>query len=129
MDTSETYIKMSDCPEIQKLRATRTYHFPEEPKIVKEYPREKTDSYAGLIWLPHQDQLQGMLEGTVHDKLGRLYRAIEKMIMYPHETMEQLWLAFVMKEKYNKVWNGEQWGIQQLEDAALSRNMPQVKKD
>ena len=25
------------------------------------------------------------------------------------ESMEQLWLAFVMKEKYGKVWNGEEW--------------------
>ena len=24
-------------------------------------------------------------------------------------TMEQLWLAFVMKEKYNKVWDGRDW--------------------
>ena len=25
------------------------------------------------------------------------------------ESMEQLWLAFVMKELYGKVWNGEEW--------------------
>jgi len=24
-------------------------------------------------------------------------------------SMEQLWLAFVMNEKYNKVWNGKDW--------------------
>ena len=24
-------------------------------------------------------------------------------------SMEQLWLAFVMKEKFNKTWNGEAW--------------------
>jgi len=24
-------------------------------------------------------------------------------------TGEQLWLAFVMKEKYDKVWNGDDW--------------------
>jgi len=23
--------------------------------------------------------------------------------------MEQLWLAFVMKEKHNKTWNGKDW--------------------
>ena len=27
----------------------------------------------------------------------------------PLNSMEQLWLAFVMKEKYNKTWNGEEW--------------------
>lgn len=25
------------------------------------------------------------------------------------KTMEQLWLAFVMKECFNKTWNGKQW--------------------
>jgi len=25
------------------------------------------------------------------------------------DTMEKLWLAFVMKEKFGKVWNGEAW--------------------
>jgi len=29
--------------------------------------------------------------------------------MHRHDSMEQLWLAFVMKEKYNKIWNGENW--------------------
>ena len=24
-------------------------------------------------------------------------------------SMEQLWLAFVMKENYNKVWSGNDW--------------------
>lgn len=24
-------------------------------------------------------------------------------------SMEQLWLAFVMKEKYNKTWDGNEW--------------------
>ena len=24
-------------------------------------------------------------------------------------SMEQLWLMFVMKEKYNKEWNGKDW--------------------
>jgi hypothetical protein len=29
--------------------------------------------------------------------------------VYDEASPEQLWLAFVMKEKYNKVWNGEDW--------------------
>ena len=28
---------------------------------------------------------------------------------YGLETMEQLWLVFVMHEKYNKEWSGEEW--------------------
>jgi len=28
-------------------------------------------------------------------------------------SMEQLWLAFVMKEKYKKIWNGEKWIVKE----------------
>lgn len=32
---------------------------------------------------------------------------------YPKQftSMEQLWLAFVMKGKHNKVWNGREWAV------------------
>jgi len=36
------------------------------------------------------------------EELGKNYTAI-------FNSMEQLWLAFVMKEKFDKVWNGEDW--------------------
>jgi hypothetical protein len=26
-----------------------------------------------------------------------------------YESYEQYWLAFVMKEKYLKIWNGKEW--------------------
>ena len=68
------------------------------------------------IWLPRQDQLQEMVD--IDDWITALSRfAIfafggKRVINgIPHSvfTMEQLWLAFVMKEKYNKVWNGNEW--------------------
>ena len=73
------------------------------------------------VWLPRQDQLQEMLEfptGSFKynfwDALADLYEWSfsanwEKFKDYIPLSMEQLWLAFVMKEKYNKVWNGEEW--------------------
>jgi len=61
------------------------------------------------IWLPRQDQLQEMVEGTIYEKLGKLYREIVAMDFYPCDSAEQLWLAFVMREKYGKVWDGEKW--------------------
>ena len=51
--------------------------------------------YGGLVWLPRQDQLQEMVE--------------KDNFSVKATSMEQLWLAFVMKEKYNKQWNGEGW--------------------
>lgn len=84
-----------------------------------------------LIWLPRQDQLQGMLLTSDVDFVELLehfywswaaYKTDEKYpwreyiededkgkILADFASMEQLWLAFVMKEKFNKIWNGEDW--------------------
>ena len=67
-----------------------------------------------VTWLPRQDQLQDMIDDASEFReilirwrcwMDSLYG--EKS-MYLN-SMEQLWLAFVMKEKYNKVWNNEEW--------------------
>lgn len=68
------------------------------------------------IWLPRQDQLQAMY-GNMSDCLSAIYRweetsSIGDYYCYDYDlftSLEQLWLAFVMKEKYNKTWNGEEW--------------------
>ncbi len=69
------------------------------------------------IWLPRQDQLQEMLTFD-----ARSYLALIKDFAYANalnftslrnisvfSSMEQLWLAFVMYEKYQKKWNGKDW--------------------
>lgn len=80
------------------------------------------------IWLPRQDQLQEMLDKwTLLAKVRGLFDFCEPEFTCPEEptckecvklglyarknfiSMEQLWLAFVMKEKYNKMWNGKDW--------------------
>jgi len=77
------------------------------------------------IWLPRQDQLQEMVKFE-HDRQGGTRLTIGEMVtkidifyfrdepIYSKQfiSMEQLWLAFLMKQKYNKVWNGEDWGKQ-----------------
>lgn len=76
------------------------------------------------IWLPRQDQLQEMespkgFTGFIDWQgwLKNIYPDQEN----PFDTRavrfhswEQLWLAFVMKEKYNKVWDGGDWVSCQL---------------
>ncbi len=71
----------------------------------------------GMIWLPHQDQLLEILEsGTIISSgnpslilqtVGFLLKENKYYIKFT--SMEQLWLAFVIKIKYNKTWNGEDW--------------------
>lgn len=66
------------------------------------------------IFLPRQDQLQGMVkENNISD--GKLVVKFAKRISDEcyhdlwNSSMEQFWLAFVMKEKYQKTWNGKIW--------------------
>ena len=78
-----------------------------------------------LIWLPRQDQLQEMIEDETlfpaHRRATLIVNWLQNEQWFDkdgnshwkhqinYDSMEQLWLAFVMKEKYNKVWNGEDW--------------------
>lgn len=68
------------------------------------------------IWLPTQDRLQEIVwEGYDHiAKLHRLWELLNFAQKHYDNTghfasMEQLWLAFVMKEKFNKSWDGNAW--------------------
>ena len=142
MDTSETYIKMSDCPEIQKEARYIGDNMEElgnwfafyvtgkwQPPVIYTYglclPYERGD-YA--VWLPSQDDLQKMIIDHTKLNLLRIIRVFnfwfESQIsegefndeysfpkFYPinFTSMEQLWLAFIMKEKYNKVWTNNEW--------------------
>jgi hypothetical protein len=59
-----------------------------------------------VIWLPHQDQLQEMI-GDFNTCLELLFRRKLQNIYFT--SMEQVWMALVMNEKYNKVWGAEGW--------------------
>jgi len=121
VDTSETYIKMCDCEEIQGLRKSLLL-----PSGRENYnPRIRIDKECGYwwesnttwerarhIWLPRQDQLQGMVGGNpvaLESAFHLFLDAYPTNIVQGAESMEQLWLAFVMGEKHNKIWTGEKW--------------------
>lgn len=123
MDTSETYIKM-------RLAAIPDLGMGEPPEAVSKDIDTGDDIYIFLTdtiiidvkgdWyyvgetnacqLERQDQLQEMLGFCgASDIYGWLKRVTFFQIETPYQSFEQLWLAFVMKEKYNKTWNGEEW--------------------
>lgn len=66
-------------------------------------------------WLPTQEQLQKMISRNWYDVFCKFLwwhsdddkssEEFESMFT----SMNEVWLAFVMKEKYNKVWNGKEW--------------------
>ncbi len=80
-----------------------------------------------LYPLPRQDQLQEMYYTEAISERYQTSRERHLVLMMERFTgsdhavyttnpyadqftsMEQLWLAFVMKEKYNKVWTSEEW--------------------
>jgi hypothetical protein len=67
-------------------------------------------------WIPRQDQLQEMIEWTpkrlwVECQILDVPDYVFALPDYAKEckSWEQLWLAFVMNERYGKTWNGEEW--------------------
>jgi len=136
IDNSETYIEMSRlADEIQALRPNKQLYHEGDYFASKDYAGNwyvtlatmngkkrgrsiyfKTDS---AVWLPCQGQLQ-QLYGSMDSCLSAMYywgeetRVGRTSPYYGYDSdafasMEQLWLAFVMKERYGKVWNGIAW--------------------
>jgi len=98
-------------------------------RLLKDSLKDWAIHHAGWIaWLPRQDQLQGMViiqDNHGVDNLCALTNGFEMFLRersfkmeckympltnaIAFTSMEQLWLAFVMKEKWGKRWNGETW--------------------
>jgi len=112
---------MCDCSEIQGGRnATEMdwdwsdYYY--KDGFVGRYDPHENFRILPAIWLPDQSQLQEMIEDEPRGQLFRLYHfalendnIIELRNVFQFTSMEQLWLAFVMKELHNKTWNGDKW--------------------
>ena len=131
MDTSKEYIDMCmKATEVQKTREFMTGDFNSNAQGVGVLVNQKQVEITLDTWLPRQDQLQDMLyvlptdpryhgEGVFNISFVACPNVICKELAEFSEadcemglkTMEQLWLAFVMKEKYDKVWNGKDWEL------------------
>ena len=69
-----------------------------------------------MVWLPTQDQLQDMIDMQWFSKFHLFYAfANGEYPVHPYlaishfKTMEQLWLAYVMKEVHGLYWDGNSW--------------------
>ena len=141
MDTSNKFIQMCNCPEIQSQWVVKAGDWvsvaadcdfaPNEPVMLdwtnwnerftweseeegKEFFKERG------IWLLRQDQIQKMMLTDVRDSLNVQVNRIanqfaferyrnDGLAVYFFNSWEQLWLAFLMREKYNKKWYYEEW--------------------
>lgn len=131
MDKSETFIKMSEKAEEIQEKAPK--HLTDDGRFLFTHCGENLYVRRGasfndegfskggkLVWLPRQDQLQEMIGEDIYTNIkNAMWSILDNFHRYAFSsnafnefiplTMEQLWLAFVMKEKYNKAWDGENW--------------------
>ncbi len=96
----------------------KVYTFGDYEAFGKDY---WCDGYESIdpnlfIWLPRQDELQAMFGGYGVRQLTQCFfrfacsiNCDELEYTQIFTSMEQLWLAFVMKEKFKKKWNGTEW--------------------
>ena len=131
MDTSETYIKMCGKAKLDHFWKEGDFYYVPERSILQKFReiwgkvlvfRKEEVSYKEwhqVIWLPRQDQLQEMIPRITDVRCLVLPKLLCEFVYYNHSSvcntakqftsMEQLWLAFMMKEKYNKVWTRQEW--------------------
>ena len=118
MDTSKEYIEMCEkAGEIQNPHKLCSGDWFADKKGQYCFCNACLSSYmeGDEIYLPRQDQLQKMLDYRYPTdyafNIGEWlkYLGIDQYNQVNLYSMEQIWLAFVMKEKYNKIWNGEDW--------------------
>jgi len=91
---------------------------------IEQWERPTDDA----VWLPRQDQLQDMLMDDFKDYGHIVHSFVEYLcdttdyhggirfadvdIYGDFTSFEQLWLAFLMDEKYSKYWNGKDWVLE-----------------
>lgn len=133
MDTSETYINMCERAELIQVQWSisegdwyiDTVTFPSQriltiaggcPSFDDYERRHLKECQRRSFWLPRQDQLQDMIKTIfAWEKLNQFNCWFDEEVLtrgilqFDNSSFEQLWLAFVMKEKYNKTWNGKGW--------------------
>ena len=130
------YIKMCGCEEIQGQRTAETWEYgdayttvfrdlPYQGRVSWVYPIN--DAWADVpdyekhrtecIWLPTQEDLQGMVLGgykpiELAERFGGWLLSVYGWDYREQFTsMNQLWLAFMMKECHNKEWVNDEWRL------------------
>lgn len=59
-----------------------------------------------------QDQIQEMMGLPLHDLVWGFEKFTKRMVIdeqFQGKSFEQLWLAFYIHEKHDKIWDGEKW--------------------
>ena len=126
MDTSQRYIEMCENakviqkkwkPELGDFFVSMSLGLTSQCQPITS-DLEKKASYLKTIkavWLPRQDQLQAMVieKHATHWDLAVAFSNVlmgDKVSYFDKfDSMEKLWLAFVMMEKHKKQWKEGEW--------------------
>jgi hypothetical protein len=127
MDKSSQYIKMSESakviqkqwkPDFGDFFVSMSLGLTSECQAITSDLEKKVPYLKKIkaVWLPRQDQLQDMVieqYATPWD----LAIAFSNVLMGDNasyfdnfDSMEKLWFAFIMLEKFKKQWKEEEWG-------------------
>ena len=119
MDKTEIYIKMADCPEIFnecKFQDGDWFHADGKSWMVYEFNEkvsleEHRKPFEGIVFLPRQDDIQGMMGQTQPGILA--VEGIGLQLSIENNSWEKFWLAFYMHEKHSKIWSSkeEKWAL------------------
>ncbi len=132
---------------VPEYQMWRTYTYCDEYNIDEQEGK--------VIWLPHQGQLQEMIGEFINDELGLVnsdethrHGIISAFVafkcwlneQYHNEPFvcvptncfnsgEQLWLAFLLAEKYGKYWDGSDWVLKKSGQAqnGNKKNTPPIQ--
>ncbi len=64
-----------------------------------------------FCWVCTMSNFNSFCNWYIESEADSEWKCYKEKREYKMPSMEQLWLAFVMKEKYNKTWNGTDWKI------------------
>ncbi len=126
MDTTETYIKMrlAAIPDLGMGHPPSVHSHQCQPYLTDNiWVAENGDFYyftkSLTCQLERQDQLQEMVDiklSSIIDQFHEFTFSVYGHIVYTETqrilrfaSLEQLWLAFCMSEKYGKLWRGTEW--------------------
>ena len=114
MDISKEYIEMCEkAVEIQKNHEWEFGDYWYNGAIIYRGAPLYAQTLEQVTWLPTQSQLQRMLDGKCsYFLLMEFTNFVDtawgyEMAVIEEWSMEQLWLAFVMNEKYDKIWDNK----------------------
>ena len=116
MDNSKKFELMLDraigvCPE-GFARFDRTKNVQDQlQEIYTSFSNENilNDEYAPLSSIELAENFNMWLETFTKKEPYSWFNNPTDIRGWVSPSMEQLWLAFVMKKRYSKVWNGKDW--------------------